>query len=190
MNGPVTQDAMNESAARQAPIETATSLDALTLDAFVRVHHARLVRLARLVCLDESEAGDAVQAGLEQAWRRRRSLRDQDALQSWLDRIVVREAIRLDRRRRSPLARFFGGLREIPPDMIDERAAHRPAMTDLRIAFEGLPAEQRAAIALHLHYGYSVAETAGIVGAPAETIRSRLRIGRQRLRQALEDETR
>ena len=63
-------------------------------------------------------------------------------------------------------------------------------MTELRIAYESLPADQRAAVALHLHYGYSVAETADIVGAPVETVRSRLRLGRERIRQALEDETR
>ena len=62
-----------------------------------------------------------------------------------------------------------------------------PERADLRVAYEALPAEQRAVIALHLHYGYSVAETAGIVGAPVETVRSRLRVGRGRLRHALEE---
>ncbi len=170
--------------------EDETALDAVTLDAFVRSHYDRLVRLALLVSLDASEASDAVQAGLEQAWRRRRTLRDPDALKSWLDRIVVREAIRIDRRRRSPLARFFGGPREIPADLVDARADTASAMTELRIAYDGLPALQRAVIALHLHYGYSVAETADIVGAPIETVRSRLRIGRERLRAALEDVSR
>jgi len=174
-------------ARRDGIVEGGAALDAATLDAFVRVHHDRLVSLARLVCLDASEAGDAVQTALEQAWRRRNGLRDPDALRSWLDRIVVREAIRLDRRRRSPLARFFGGPREIPVGVVDARAAVTPERVDLRLAYEALPAEQRAAIALHLHYGYSVAETAGIVGAPIETVRSRLRVGRERLRHALEE---
>ncbi len=174
-------------ARRDGMIETGAALDAATLDVFVREHHDRLVRLARLVCLDASEAGDAVQSGLEQAWRRRRSLRDADALRSWLDRIVVREAIRLDRRRRSPLSRFFGGPREISIGVVDARAAVTPERADLRVAYEALPAEQRAAIALHLHYGYSVAETAEIVGAPVETVRSRLRVAREHLRHALEE---
>jgi hypothetical protein len=59
----------------------------------------------------------------------------------------VREAIRLDRRRRSPLARFFGGPREIPVSVVDTRAALIPERADLRVAYEALPAEQRAAIA-------------------------------------------
>ena len=168
-------------------VEGGAALDAATLDGFVREHHDRLVGLARLVCLDASEAGDAVQSALEQAWRRRRGLRDPDALGSWLDRIVVREAIRLDRRRRSPLARFFGGPREIPVGIVDARATVTPERADLRLAYEALPADQRAAVALHLHYGYSVAETAEIVDAPVETVRSRLRVARERLRTALEE---
>jgi DNA-directed RNA polymerase specialized sigma24 family protein len=39
---------------------------------------------------------------------------------------------------------------------------------------------------LHLYAGYSVAETAEIVGAPVETARSRLRLARQRLRMELD----
>lgn len=167
--------------------EGGMTLDAPTLDAFVRTHYDRLVGLARLVCIDANEAGDAVQAALEQAWRRRGTLRDPLALRPWLDRIVVREAIRQDRRRRSPLARLLGGPREIPPTVVDERAPHASAMTELRLAYDALPADQRVAIALHLHYGYSVVEVASMTEAPIETVRSRLRIGRERLRRALEE---
>jgi RNA polymerase sigma-70 factor, ECF subfamily len=181
---------LTSDARRDAIAGTSSALDAAGLDAFVREHHGRLVGLARLVCLDSTEAGDAVQAALEQAWRRRDGLRDPLALRAWLDRIVVREAIRLDRRRRSPLTRFFGGPREIPVGTIDRRATAPHASAALRLAFESLPASQRAAIALHLHYGYSVAETARLVDAPVETVRSRIRAGRDLLRHALEDERR
>ena len=167
-----------------------STLDAVAVDAFVREHHDRLVRLATLVCLDVSEAADAVQSALEQAWRHRAGLRDAASLRSWLDRIVVREAIRLDRRRRSPLGRLFGGPTEIAIDMPDDRALLDPAMVAVRIAFANLPADQRAVIVLHLHLGYSVAETAELVRAPPETVRSRLRVGRERLRKALEDRPR
>ena len=136
------------------------TLDAATLDAFVRMHHARLTGLARLVCRDGTDAGDAVQSAFEQAWRHRSSLRDAGALPAWLDRIVVREAIRQDRRRRSPLGWLFAEPREIPFDVVDPHARHDEAMHDLRAAYVALPAEQRAVVALHLHLGYSIAETA------------------------------
>ena len=178
----MTSDARREPLAAAEPV-----LDAAGVDAFVREHHGRLVGLARLVCLDPSEADDAVQSALEQAWRRRRSLRDAGALRTWLDRIVVREAIRGDRRRRSPLGRLFGGPRKIPVEHIDPRASVPHQAAALRLAYEALPVEQRVAVALHLHFGYSVGETARLVDAPVETVRSRLRLGRERLRHALEE---
>lgn len=175
------------SATRASDDSMVTSLDEVGLDSFVREHHDRLSRLAGMVCRDPFDAADAVQAGLELAWKRRDSLREASALRPWLDRIVVNEAIRIARRRRSLLGRLRMGPREIPVEPIDERAASPDDSADLRAAFDGLPADQRAALVLHLHLGYSVAETATIVGAPIETVRSRLRLGRERLRQALGD---
>ena len=62
----------------------------LALETFVVEHYDRLLRLARLICRDATDATDAVQAGLEQAWRRRSSLRYPERRLGWLDRIVVR----------------------------------------------------------------------------------------------------
>ena len=169
------------------PVATAvtTSVD-LGMEAFVVEHHDRLLRLARLVCHDASDAADAVQAAFEQAWRHRGSLRDADRRGAWLDRIVVREAIRVSRRRRTWLERILGldhqadgGL--AGPDPIPD-VALRMALDD---AFSALSPEQRAVVALHLHAGYTVAETAAMVDAPIETVRSRLRVARVRLRAAL-----
>ena len=60
-----------------------------------------------------------------------------------------------------------------------------PARTELRVAFATLSPEQRAVVALHLYAGYSVLETAALVDAPIETVRSRLRLARERLRREL-----
>ena len=85
------------------PVVASTALD---LASFVAEHYDRLLRLAVVICHDVPDAADAVQAGLEQAWRHRRDLRDPARARPWLDRIVVREAIHMDRRRRSILGRF------------------------------------------------------------------------------------
>jgi RNA polymerase sigma-70 factor, ECF subfamily len=156
------------------------------LEAFVVEHYDRLLRLARLVCQDAIEASDAVQAGLEQAWRHRGDLRDDDRRGAWLDRIVVREAIRVRRRHRTWWQRIVG----LDAEGAVFQIPHDPS-PDLTIrlaingAFDRLSAEQRAAVSLHLYAGYSVAETAVIVGAPVETVRSRLRLARERMRDAL-----
>ena len=163
------------------------SLDA-ALTSFVDAHYDRLLRLARLVCRDAIDASDAVQVGLEQAWRRRSSLRDEGSLRSWLDRIVVREAIRISKRRGSWLSRIFtpsASVAWIEP--VDEEADRAAAWTEMRIAFEQLPPDQRAVVALHFYAGYSLVETADLVAAPVETVRSRLRLAKDRLRRNLEE---
>ncbi len=157
-----------------------------SLEEFVVEHYDRLVRLARLICRDGSDAADAVQVALEQAWRRRSSLRDDERLRPWLDRIVVREAIRIGRSRTSLLTRIFGFGSDVgwiePADAGNEPS---PDVSALRSAFASLSAEQRAVVALHLYAGYTVAETADLVGAPIETVRSRLRLAKERLRDEL-----
>ena len=151
-------------------------------------HYRRLLRLARLVCRDASDAADAVQVGLEQAWRHRSSLRESAAAKAWLDRIVVREAVRLARSRRSWFARILNHEAELTwLEPVDSSAEPGIERTLLRGAFAKLSPEQRAVVALHLHAGYSVAETAEIVAAPQETVRSRLRLAKAQLRRELEE---
>ena len=155
---------------------------------FVAAHYPRLIRLAGLICRDAIDSEDAVQAALERAWRRRGSLEDRGSLAAWLDRIVVREAIRLGRDNRSlrqRLQRILGDHSDIEIDVLRSEPDPGPTVTSrtaLRRAFEALPAPQRAVVALHLYLGYSIAETAELVGAPLETVRSRLRLAKEQLR--------
>ena len=156
--------------------------------AFVAEHYDRLLRLARLVCRDTSDAADAVQLGLEQAWRQRSTLRDEARVRPWLDRIVVREAVRISKRRQIWLSRLFRPRPEItwiePPD---PQGSDPSTFVALRAAFQRISPEHRAVVVLHMHFGYTVAETAALVGVPDETVRSRLRIAKQRLRRELEE---
>lgn len=171
--------------ARDAPADD----EMVALEAFVTHHYPRLIRLAGLITHDVDEAQDAVQAALERAWRGRSSLEDHSRLKPWLDRIVVREAIRLGQRRSSLLGRLFGAQRQVTEI---EPGQHQPGPADvvaLRLAYSHLSADHRAVIALHLHAGYSVAETAGLLGVPHDTVRSRLRAARQRLRREMVEVT-
>lgn len=77
--------------------DQADELHAQLADFFTE-HYDRLVKLAALVCHSEASVEDAVQAAMEQAWRRRATLRHPHRLRPWLDQIIVREAIRQNRR--------------------------------------------------------------------------------------------
>lgn len=158
--------------------------DAMTapvLEDLVAENYDRLLRVAVLICADRADAEDAVQVALERAWRHSQALRDPDRLPAWLHRIVVREAIRLEHRRRGLLGRWLAAPREIPVGSSPEGGRD----LDLQAALRDLSVEQRAALVLHYYAGYSVAETAELSGVPLETARSRLRVARDRLRAAL-----
>lgn len=187
-----------------AAVEGSTTLERDLAD-FFAAHYDRLVRLAALVCHSANTTEDAVQAAMEQAWRRRGTLRDPSLMRPWLDRIVVRESIRANRRPWwARLATGQHAVREIPVQN-DHRAPGRdegvlggagahPApdatWVALVVAFRDLPPEQRAAVALHLYAGYSIDETASLMSTGVETTRSRLRLARQRLRRELGEDPR
>jgi RNA polymerase sigma-70 factor (ECF subfamily) len=159
-----------------------------TITRFVAEHYDRLLRLARLICRDTGDAADAVQIGLELAWRKRSSLREDTQFRPWLDRIVAREAVRLSKSRQSWLGRLITPRPDVKwIEPVDRRASQPATFVALRAAYLRLSPEHRAVIVLHLHLGYSVAETAAIVGVPDETVRSRLRVAKQRLRRELEE---
>lgn len=154
---------------------------AVALEELVAREYERLLRVAILICRDPSDAEDAVQVALERAWRHGHNLREPGKLPAWLHRIVVREAIRLERRRRGSFPRWLAAPHEIRvgPPAEDDRDL------DLQAALNALPVEQRAVLVLHHYAGYSVSETAELSGAPLETTRSRLRLARARLRLVL-----
>lgn len=182
-----------------AAIERGGALER-ALEAFFADHYERLVRLAGLVCHSASTTEDAVQAAMEQAWRRRATLRDPARIKPWLDQIVVREAIRVNRQ--PWWSRFSkASVRRIEPAAIDAGAVgpvpHRQASLadpteatwlSLVESFRALPVEQRVVVALHLYAGYSVEETARLMDARLETTRSRLRLARERLRRDLRED--
>ena len=157
---------------------------AVALHDFVFEHHSRLIRLALLITRSVDEAEDAVQAAFERAWRHRASLADPSRLRPWLDRIVVREAIRASRQpTRAPHV-------ELRPDF--DRDTSRPDTAHQTIAvhqaLDQLAPDHRAVVVLHLYAGYTVAETAAALNLRLETARSRLRVARDRLRHLLAEE--
>ena len=160
-------------------------IELTSLDAFVRAHYPRLIRLAGLITRDADQAQDAVQAALERAWRKRGDVRDPARLRPWLDRIVAREAIRHTR------GTGLSALRRRDPADWNEYPSTLPEPAEvvvLREALGRLSPDHRAVIALHLHEGYSVEETARVLAVPFDTVRSRLRAARARLRRELTEE--
>jgi RNA polymerase sigma factor (sigma-70 family) len=157
------------------------SLDAAAFAEALQREAPVLLAAARAITLDDAEADDLVQTTLELALRKAHTLRDPGALRKWLLTIQSREAFRLLRRLRR-FVRFDHRVTEIPvggPNA-DESLA-------VRAALRTLPPRMRAAVVLRHMVGLSVAEVAAALGTSENTVKTQLRLGLVRLREALDE---
>lgn len=141
----------------------------------VEQHGAAVYRLAAAI-VGPADAADVAQESFVAAWQQLPRLRDADAFPAWLRRICVNRSRNWVRDR----ARHPQGIAEF-----DVQAAHLhdprgdfqagvEARTVLEPAFERLPADHRAVLALHYSIGLSIADTADALGVRVGTAKSRL----------------
>lgn len=72
-------------------VRRAQAGDPDAFEVLVRMHEARLFRLARQALRSDEEAADTVQSAFLKAWQRLAHLRDPAAFPRWLTRILVNE---------------------------------------------------------------------------------------------------
>lgn len=119
---------------------------------------------------------DLVQATLESALRHSSQLRDEGKLWQWLIAIQMREQFRWSRRVREVVFR-----QEVSQDNTKDLAVH----ADLRNALASLPPRMRASIVLHYMADLSVVETAQALRTTPNTVKTQLRTGLSRLKEAM-----
>lgn len=139
----------------------------------------RLLALAYSLVRDREQALDVVQDTMEQALRSHGSLRDLQRASAWLSTICVRQGLRRIRaQRRSLLVPWMAHGGPSSPAVSSD--------PDLENALRGLPPRQRAVVALHYLYGYTLDETATVLGCRPGTARSHLNRALLRLRKELQ----
>jgi RNA polymerase sigma-70 factor (ECF subfamily) len=152
----------------------------------VRRHRDRLWAVALRTTGDPEEAADALQDALLSAHRSAASFRGDAQVTTWLHRIVVNAC--LDRLRRTkarptvPLPEHDSAHPIEPTDPL----GRRELAWEIDRALRTLPNDQRAALVLVDVEGYSVDETAELLGIPTGTVKSRCARGRAKLVPLLE----
>lgn len=136
----------------------------------------KMKRMALSILRTESDAQDAVQQALVNAWAKRESI-DERRLQGYLMRIVINECRNIQRAR----------MRMFPVESIPE-SGYSPPEGDLKEAIDALPESLRTPLLLHYMEGCTERETARILSLTIPQIKSRLYRARKRLRQALTTE--
>lgn len=145
-------------------------------------HQRQLYRIARITSRNPDDAADALQDAMLKAHRTAPAFRYDAAVSSWLYRIVVNAC--LDRLRRNK-TRVAEALYEDLVPVVDPAARVDTAIVVER-ALMRLPVEQRAAVVAVDMQGYSVAETALLLGVAEGTVKSRCSRARAKLAETLE----
>ena len=143
-------------------------------------HQRQLHRLARLTTRTHEDAEDALQDAMLSAHRGAGSFRHDAAVRSWLHRIVINAC--LDRLRRTK-AHPTAPLQDVYP--VADRTTQVETAIVVQRALMRLPVEQRAAVVAVDMQGYSVADTARLLGVAEGTVKSRCARGRMRLAELL-----
>ncbi|MBN6035602.1 RNA polymerase sigma factor SigM [Amycolatopsis sp. 195334CR] len=151
----------------------------------VRRHRDRMWAVALRTLRDPEEAADALQDAFISAFRAAGNFRAESQVTTWLHRIVVNACLDRVRRRQArptvPLPETSHNEPATPRDSMSERETRLV----IKEALDQLPEDQRAPIVLVDVEGYSVAETAEMLGIAQGTVKSRCARGRAKLAKVL-----
>jgi RNA polymerase sigma-70 factor, ECF subfamily len=170
--------------ARAAANRDASATEKLLLELLPRVRN-----LVRYLVRGDRDVDDLTQEALLMILRGVSTYRGEGLFRAWADRVVARSVF--SRKRRPALVLFE---EDLPAQVLrgeeltfslspDTYTLRRQLVT----ALDKLPDPQRDALVLHHAVGLSVTEVAAELSAPEETIRSRIRLGKAKLREQLDD---
>jgi RNA polymerase sigma-70 factor (ECF subfamily) len=145
----------------------------------------RVRNLIRYLLRGDADVDDIAQEALSAVFRKLKTYKGEGSFVAWVDRIVVRCAFAHRRR----AAAWFKRRSEGAATPVALGALGSPAeylsRRKLVELLDALPNHQRVALVMHHVLGMSVPEIAGELSIPEGTVRSRLRLGRARLRARL-----
>ncbi len=138
----------------------------------------QLWHVGRAMLWNDEDAADAVQDAMLTAWKKRRTLRDEDKFEAWFMRVFInrcRDMLRGQVRRSAAMADAGRGYEESAPQSGEAASA----------ALEALPDKLRLPVILCYVEGYSHGEAAGMLGIGQEQVNTRLRQARRRMTRML-----
>lgn len=161
----------------------AAHVDRKTYEEAVALHSDTVTRLLLLRCRQPADAEDCYQEVFLKLLTAKGPFQDQAHIKAWLIRVTLHEAVNLHRQF---WHRKVGLLGEspFPPEAVAQESSAWEVLETLRT----LPGHQRDVLYLHCVEGYSVEETATILGLRPGTVKSRLSRARAALRKQLQEE--
>ncbi len=152
----------------------------------------RVRNLVRYLVRGDRHVDDIAQEALLEILRALDGYRGEGAFEGWVHRIVTRVVFAELKARRADEATFAPEEQEPGPGLWvvgqDDRPDDYLERRRLAEALDKLPDDQRYVVVMHHAVQMSAPEIAEALGVPLETVRSRLRLGRTKLRSLLGQE--
>ena len=137
-----------------------------------------LYHVAKTLLYNDADCADAIQEAIVKAFANLHTLRQDSYVKTWLVRILINECYAVMRREKRVVS-----LEDYQPQ---EQAAEPKDYSDLYEALGQLSKESRLCVTLYYLEGYSVKETAELLGLSESAVKNRLSRARARLRSDLE----
>jgi RNA polymerase sigma-70 factor (ECF subfamily) len=162
--------------------------DASALAELYDRYGARVYSLACAILGEEMAAQEVTQDTFIKLWEHPESYRyDDSRFAAWLLMVARHLAIDHLRRERVRSGRTLSIDAMEFPEILDAAHDVEARWRDLRHVLDSLPAEQRDVIVLAYYHGLSHSEIASALKLPLGTVKTRLRLGMEKLRQAIGD---
>lgn len=146
--------------------------------AFITENKEMLYRVAFGYLHDETKSLDAVDEAVYQGYVHRNDLREPKFLKTWVTRILINECFKIIR----------NGKRELSMDVLPEN--QQDSVEDsihIKLVINSLPEDLRKVIILRYFGGFTISETAEILGIPDGTVSTRTRKALEVLRVEISD---
>jgi len=141
-------------------------IDKETYISFITENKEMLYRVAFGYLHDETKSLDAVDEAVYQGYAHIHDLREPKYLKTWVTRILINECLKTIR----------NGKRELNMDILPEDTqSSGEDLIHLKIAINNLPEDLRKIITLRYFGGFTISETAEILGIPDGTVSTRSR---------------
>lgn len=177
---------MTQTATDLELLQRIAAKDAVAVQTLFARHHVRLFRFLVRMVKNEAIAEELTNEVFIEVWRNAGRFEGRSAATTWLLSIARNKAISLMRRRSdAPLDDKMAAEIADSGDTPEETAQKRDKSAAIRACMEQLSTEHREVIDLVYYHEKSVREVSEIVGAPENTVKTRMFYARKALSELL-----